>query len=313
MINGDKIMTRYASSGVIVLLVLMGLFTGCIDETSSSQILYVDAEGEQQFTHIQDAIDAAENNMTIFVYSGIYVENLKISNKSLILTGENPDTTIIDGNYSNDVLFVEADAQVTLSNFTLQHSGNTSTVANYDAIVSIHSSNNTIVHNIIKNGNVGIYIAHAPKNNISKNHIKHQQEYGVYVYSSSDEVILFDNEFRDNTCGARVKQSDHCTVFENLFQDNDKGFYFCCGSSSNTAYHNTFINNSVWNACDYVGGNKWYASLPVGGNYWDEYTGLDNFSGPGQDQPGSDGIGDKPFADSKADIDDLYPLMEPYL
>lgn len=57
--------------------------------------------------------------------------------------------------------------------------------------------------------------------------------------------------------------------------------------------------------------NIWDDGYPSGGNFWSDYTGTDNFSGPGQDIPGSDGIGDTPYAFVGAQ--DNYPLMRPFL
>ena len=50
---------------------------------------------------------------------------------------------------------------------------------------------------------------------------------------------------------------------------------------------------------------------PSGGNYWSDYAGADVKSGPNQDLPGSDGIGDTPYI---IDVNntDRYPLMNPY-
>jgi len=70
------------------------------------------------------------------------------------------------------------------------------------------------------------------------------------------------------------------------------------------------INNSQ-QVHSYDSVNTWDADYPCGGNYWSDYYGEDNFGGPKQDQPGTDGIVDKPYG-----IDDInrdrYPLMEPW-
>ncbi|MDH5771031.1 MAG: Ig-like domain repeat protein, partial [Candidatus Bathyarchaeota archaeon] len=54
--------------------------------------------------------------------------------------------------------------------------------------------------------------------------------------------------------------------------------------------------------------NVWDDNYPSGGNYWSNYLGVDLKSGPSQDQPGSDGLGDVPYI-----IDDYnrdrYPLV----
>jgi parallel beta-helix repeat protein len=82
--------------------------------------------------------------------------------------------------------------------------------------------------------------------------------------------------------------------------------------SGNLAYHNNFVNNagqvvqgilqSPW---------KWDDDYPSGGNYWSDYTGSNVKSGPLQDQPGSDGIGDSPYV-INSNNQDRYPLMKPY-
>ncbi|MFQ6084384.1 MAG: PKD domain-containing protein, partial [Candidatus Aminicenantia bacterium] len=46
---------------------------------------------------------------------------------------------------------------------------------------------------------------------------------------------------------------------------------------------------------------------PSGGNYWSDYIGIDLYSGPNQDQPGSDGIGDAPYTFYGGQ--DNYPFM----
>ena len=48
-----------------------------------------------------------------------------------------------------------------------------------------------------------------------------------------------------------------------------------------------------------------------GGNYWEGYNGTDAFSGPNQDQPGSDGIGDTPVPIPGGPSEDGFPLMAP--
>jgi len=67
----------------------------------------------QAYSTIQDAIDAANESDTIYVYSGTYNENIVIE-KSLNLTGEDRDSTIITGVSENDItlqMFVYLDCK----------------------------------------------------------------------------------------------------------------------------------------------------------------------------------------------------------
>ena len=56
--------------------------------------------------------------------------------------------------------------------------------------------------------------------------------------------------------------------------------------------------------------NEWDDGYPSGGNFWSNYNGSDKFSGPNQDIPGNDGIGDTNFT-FDADSSDNYPLYSP--
>jgi hypothetical protein len=84
-----------------------------------------------------------------------------------------------------------------------------------------------------------------------------------------------------------------------------------CGGHDNRIYHNNFIyngeqHNGQAQNFDY---NYFDDGYPSGGNFWSDYTGMDNYSGPDQTDPGSDGIGDIPYP-IEWGVKDNYPLME---
>jgi len=106
--------------------------------------------GITHFNKIQNGINAAPVNGTIFVFNGIYYENIDIS-KSIILTGENKDSTIIDGAGNGNVVSISAN-YVNIEGFTIQNSGEIDT---YGLIV-VNTSNNNIINNTIKNNFYGI-------------------------------------------------------------------------------------------------------------------------------------------------------------
>jgi len=83
-------------------------------------------------------------------------------------------------------------------------------------------------------------------------------------------------------------------------------------SNNNVFYHNNFINNiqHVYILTPSYA-NSWDDGYPSGGNYWSDYDGIDLYSGPQQDETGSDGIGDTPYVIDE-DNQDNYPLMKPY-
>jgi len=93
--------------------------------------------------------------------------------------------------------------------------------------------------------------------------------------------------------------------------NNQCGAYLesCPYPRSNIFHHNNFIHNTVqvYSASN----NTWDDAYPSGGNYWSDYAGVDVKSGPNQNQPGSDGIGDTPYV-IDADNRDRYPFMNPW-
>jgi hypothetical protein len=89
------------------------------------------------------------------------------------------------------------------------------------------------------------------------------------------------------------------TILDNIISNNTIGVN-CIANGGNTFHRNNFICNTQ-QAVD-EGPNKW------DNNYWSNYTGVDEFSGPGQDKPGPDGIGDTPHF-IPLDNKDNYPLF----
>lgn len=90
----------------------------------------------------------------------------------------------------------------------------------------------------------------------------------------------------------------------------------------NVIYHNNFINN-IYRQVMIGSMNLWDNGYPSGGNYWTDYTGVDLYGGPYQNETGSDGIGDTPYMLSECidpdvppewkDQRDKYPLMKPWM
>jgi hypothetical protein len=108
----------------------------------------------------------------------------------------------------------------------------------------------------------------------------------------------------------------------NITQNNGTmtGSLYLFSSSNNSIYHNTFTNNflnvydAAWDCPDSgltsPSINFWDDGYPSGGNYWSDYDGVDTHSGPNQNETGSDGIGDTPYAIDMNNRD-KYPLLLP--
>ena len=68
-----------------------------------------DGTQEHPYQYIQDGINAASDSDTVYVYSGLYYENVAVD-KSIDLIGEGRDTTIVDGNETAFVIKIDADS-----------------------------------------------------------------------------------------------------------------------------------------------------------------------------------------------------------
>ncbi|MEM2336357.1 MAG: NosD domain-containing protein [Candidatus Bathyarchaeia archaeon] len=90
-------------------------------------------------------------------------------------------------------------------------------------------------------------------------------------------------------------------------------------SNGNVFHHNNFIDNAINVISNYLSPfqlpqstaysrNVWDAGYPSGGNYWSNYRGVDWYSGPYQNETGSDGIADFSYRIDDNN-QDRYPLM----
>jgi parallel beta-helix repeat protein len=132
---------------------------------------------------------------------------------------------------------------------------------------------------------------------------------GLRLMNSQNNTIYLNSVFNSRTSGIYLTYSRDNAIVNNTIANNDDGIYFV-RSDNNSIYHNKFIDN-VRHAYDKTQTNIWDNGYPSGGNYWDDYTGADKFSGPNQDQPGSDCIGDTPYS-MYLDNEDAYPMTSPY-
>jgi parallel beta-helix repeat protein len=242
---------------------------------ASSQVISI-FPGES----IQEAINNANAGDTIYVQSGIYQENV-ILNKSISLIGGNSSETFIDGGEQSNVLTVVS-SNVVVKGFTIQNSGKIP-MPGSGVQIGNSSVNVLICDNIIKQSNYGVRLFDTYNNKISGNIIIDNDAYGIYFSESSSNYVV-----------------------GNTIAGHPTGVYIATLTSKfNVFYHNNFINNT--HQIEMFALTRFDDGYPSGGNYWSDYTGVDEKSGPNQDQPESDGIGDTPYPDIASKWD-KYPL-----
>lgn len=273
------------------------------------------------YATIQEAIDASEtlNGHTIFVDEGIYYDHVVV-HKSISLIGQNRNNTIIDGNKTGMVVLVTADS-VTIKELTVKngdtgiyidHSNSSFTtennaINNVDAIVVRFSNNCTIYRNLAENNSQrGILVTNSWNFTVNYNNVYDSGWYGINANASTNGLIAQNNVNESYLDGIGLVDSDNCTVVGNSVRNNTLfGVWVDYYSDYSSIYHNNIINNGV-QAVVGSSTNRWDNGIE--GNYWSNYTGVDFYSGPYQNETGSDGIGDKPHTIEANNIDN-YPLM----
>ncbi|RLI39270.1 hypothetical protein DRO69_14465 [Candidatus Bathyarchaeota archaeon] len=297
---------------------------------------------------IQAAIDAPEtlNGHTILASAGTYYEHVIIS-KSLTLIGENAKNTIIDGNGDGSVVYIYHN-NVTVKGFTVQNGfeGIRLTFSNNSIIMNVVAFNNTewgivfyrsyhntiencyvlnnrhglhldfsndnVLRNItaLNNSYVGIKLYEFSSNNIINNCNSSYNSHGIILNTHTYNNIVKNNYVSCNEIGFELMDSPYNnTISENIVTSNNQAIYII-NSRDNLIYHNSFIDNA-FQATVSNSTNIWDYGYPSGGNYWSDYTGIDMYSGPYQNETGSDGILDDPYI-IDANNTDKYPLSKPY-
>lgn len=86
--------TRRKTVSVVICILLFSVFIGFynvekVSADDGNTTIYVDDEGDGDYTSIQDAVNNAVNGSTIYVYSGQYNESIVLSKKINLIGIEN--------------------------------------------------------------------------------------------------------------------------------------------------------------------------------------------------------------------------------
>ena len=201
---------------LVATLVVISTFPSVVSEGNT---IYVDDDGGADYANIQDAVDAASDGDTIFVYSGTYYEHVKI-NTSIVLQGEDKEGTIIDAGGSRDAIYVTAD-NVEITGFSVINSGP------YwpNSGIALNRNEQCIVtDNIVSNCFIGIHAFITSDVTISMNTVL-DSEFGIRIQASKRNIITR-NTMQDNYCGMELNGVYFNEITENNFIDNDRHFYF---------------------------------------------------------------------------------------
>ena len=182
-------------------------------------------------------------------------------------------------------------------------------VTNNGQGIALYDSSEVVVEaNAVTANTVGISLALSFNNLIVDNSATNSSSggHGITLSSNSFNNTIFSNDLTNNYHGMWLSSSSNNRIVENNLADNKLLGIELASSPGNTIYYNNFINNSKHVVSDKQP-NTWDYGFPSGGNYWSESTGVDLFTGPDQNETGSDGIQDNVHFIDENNRDN-YPL-----
>ena len=283
-------LSKRALSGIILILLLIGMLALTFNtrsvRTSATTIIVPD-----DYPTIQDAVNSAHEGDTVYVKAGTYEtpdDGINIRKNGLKIIGEDARKTTIDSNAWGALITVEKADNVIVSGFSIDgfvmHGD---TIDDTTGILVWGCSNFSFYGNIFKNFGTldSMYMWISDSNNCS-------------IYGNKEDL----NWGAD---GIFVSSSSNCSFYGNGLRTWRYGYSIILYESDN----NLFFHNELWwvSVSDSFS-NEWDNGYPSGGNYWVEYDSLDEYSGPYQNETGSDGIGDVQYIIDEENID-RYPLM----
>jgi parallel beta-helix repeat protein len=195
-----------------------------------------DGSAGNPFKTIQDGVDAAQPGDTVYVYSGTYYENVVV-NKTINLTGEDRNTTIIKGIAEQESIVLISADWVNITGFTTSRGGPPSDFAGIELSYVWYCR---VFNNNASCNQIGIYLSYSFENTLTDNIIRSNYEAGVFLTSSSYNTIS-GNTLKDNSIGLSWSYWNNIT--SNILNSSLLDFY---DSSYNNITGNTLFNEEIY-------------------------------------------------------------------
>ena len=201
---------------------------------------------------IQDGIDNADDGSRIFVFNGTYYENIFVD-KSIELTGEEGDMTIVDGSYGDYGIQLSVN-QVNITGLIIQNSN--------IAGICVTSDDNHIIGNTIKNNNYSILAGHSSNNVIAENTITNNSWCGIALYWSSNNNVVRNTITNNDIRGLSLHWCDNNVISGNAIAYNEyEGIYLVCSSNNSISINNITDSRNgngiylLWSSHNVISGN----------------------------------------------------------
>lgn len=278
-------------------------------ESSSDNRIYGNIlEGQTSRDTVKIEVSLSSNNNEIY-QNKVAGEGLTISvdgSNNRIWGNEARERaeSVVDIYGSNNTAFGNELAFLDVNGFNNTIDGN-----NIGNVESIQGANHTLSRNRIE----GWYANPVPLEGFNHTVTGNDLEKGLTL-GAAFGCNVSGNRMKSyyGASGVIVTSSSNNVISGNNITNSGIGIEINAGASNNYILHNNFIGNTQQVHVTATGtANIWDDGYPSGGNYWSDYDGYDLFTGPYQNESGSDGIGDVPYLIS-AENRDNYPFMAPF-
>ncbi len=200
---------------------------------------YSDGTADKPYKTIGEALNNAEDGDKIYVFSGLYQENLEINKKVTIVGGIDEKETIIDTRFDRRYLVEIKTDEVTIEGITFSDEDSSMT-SPIGALLTLNSKNNRIVRNTFKNYSMGygIYIASSADDNLISSNIINRTTRGIYIESSSTNDLA-NNEIHNCTdYGIDMESSTgNNRLYSNTIYNCPHGIYVTNSENINLTYN----------------------------------------------------------------------------
>ena len=218
--------------GILVPLLLTSVpFSTAIGENKTIYVDDVPGTGlnnpPEDFTSIQDAINASSDGDTIYVYNGIYEEYILIY-KSINLIGENKYTTIIDGMWKDDTIWVVS-TNVTISGFYVINS----IVDSFSSGIHVRERFVQISDCVIQYNDCGIRVQETSDVSIDNCTIGYNSANNIFIIASN--ITINNCEITSSWGGIRIYTSENYEIQSDIYVQNCKIY--------NNSYYGISIGN----------------------------------------------------------------------
>ncbi len=286
--GANQYLKLYAILLTGILLVSLFLKLDTVSAQSNPKTITVDQNGSGDYTTISTAVQAADMGDTVLVYNGIYEETAILVDKTIMLSGENPSSTIIQGDGTETLLIIQTDNMI-VSGFTFSQGGdwqdasislssnncyisNNIFINSSGAGISVHnSSNTTIKKNIMEGNQVSIICYDSTNIHISNNQI-HDSLTGIYLYNS-ENILIEHNMISTCIKAVYIEESNDNTILRNHLFKNEQGMYVSYAADNMITENNFILNRedtkfATWLSPIGLQLSNWDA------NYYDDSTGI---------------------------------------